>query len=181
VIDTAMVEIKTVHYGSDVKKIGVLADTHIPTRGRFMPPHLFRIFNEVQLIMHAGDLVDEQVLIELQALAPVEAVAGNMDPPDLRSRLGRQKLLDIGGVVVALLHGDLAGHRVSHERLSEQFKPIKPRVIVFGHLHEPVNEWHDDILFFNPGSAVDPRRSPNPSCGLLKIENTQVSGEILYF
>jgi uncharacterized protein len=180
VIDAAMAEIKTVHYGSDVKTIGVLADTHIPTRGRFIPPQLFRIFNDAQLILHAGDLVDEQVLIELRALAPVEAVAGNMDPPDLQSSLGKLKLVEVGGVVIALVHGDLAGHRVSFERLSELYKPIKPRVIIFGHLHEPVNEMHDDILFFNPGSAVDPRRSPKPSCGRLQINGIDVISEIFY-
>jgi uncharacterized protein len=180
VIDAAMTEIKTVHYGSAIKTIGVLADTHIPTRGRFMAPQLFRIFNEAQLILHAGDLVDEKVLIELRALAPVEAVAGNMDPPELRNRLGRLKLVEVGKVMIALLHGDLAGHRVSLERLSELFKPTKPRVVVFGHLHEPFNEMHDDILFFNPGSAVDPRRSPKPSCGLLQINDFDVSSEIFY-
>ncbi len=175
-----MTEIKTVHYGSDVKTIGVLADTHIPTRGRFMPPQLFRIFNEVQLILHAGDLVDEQVLIELRALAPVEAVAGNMDPPDLQASLGKIKLVEVGAIVIALLHGDLAGHRVSFERLKELFEPAKPRVIIFGHLHEPVNEKHDGILFFNPGSAVDPRRAPKPSCGRLQINGFDVRSEIFY-
>jgi len=162
-----MAEIKTVHYGSDVKTIGVLADTHIPTRGRFMPSQLFRIFNDVQLILHAGDLVDEQVLIELRALAPVEAVAGNMDPPDLQTSLGKLKMVKVGGVMIALLHGDLAGHRVSF-------------VIIFGHLHDPVNEMHGDILYFNPGSAVDPRRSPKPSCGRLQINGFDVNSEIFY-
>jgi hypothetical protein len=180
VIDAAMTEIKTVHYGSDVKTIGVIADTHIPTRGRFMPPQLFRIFNEVQLILHAGDLVDEQVLIELRALAPVEAVAGNMDPPDLQASLGKLKLIEVGGIVIALLHGDLAGHRVSFPRVSELFKPARPRVIIFGHLHEPVNEIHGDILFINPGSAVDPRRATKPSCGRLQINGFNVSSEIFY-
>ncbi len=175
-----MTEIISVQYGSDVKMIGVLADTHIPTRGRFMPPQIFRIFNEVQLILHAGDLVDEQVLIELRALAPVEAVAGNMDPPELQTSLGKLKLVEVGGIVIALVHGDLAGHRVNFERLSELFKPIRPRVIIFGHLHEPVNEMHDDILFFNPGSAVDPRRAPKPSCGRLQINGFNVSSEIFY-
>jgi uncharacterized protein len=180
VIDVAMNEIKTVRYGSDVKTIGVLADTHIPTRGRFIPAQLFRIFNKVQLILHAGDLVDEKVLIELGALAPVEAVAGNMDPPELQTSLGKLKLVEAGGVVIALLHGDLAGHRVSFGRLNGLFMPTKPKVIVFGHLHEPVNEMHGDILYFNPGSAVDPRRSPKPSCGRLQINGFDVSSEIFY-
>lgn len=175
-----MVDIKTVRYGSDVKTIGVLADTHIPTRGRFIPPQLFRIFNGVQLILHAGDLVDEQVLIELRALAPVEAVAGNMDPPELQASLGKLKLVEVGEVMIGLLHGDLAGHRVSFARITEIFEAFSPQVIVFGHLHEPVCEMHGDTLFFNPGSTVDPRRSLKPSCGLLQIEGADVSGEIFY-
>ena len=60
--------------------IGVVSDTHIPARAPFLPSSLFGLLDGVDLILHAGDIEEESVLDELRALAPVEAVAGNMDP-----------------------------------------------------------------------------------------------------
>jgi uncharacterized protein len=175
-----MISIKTVEYGEAISEIGVVSDTHIPARALYLPPELFKVFNGVQLILHAGDLVDEKVIDDLSALAPVEAVAGNMDPPGLQLRLGKLKLVRIGSTLIGLLHGDIAGHRVNFDRVRDLFKPAEPRVIVFGHLHEPLNREEDGTLFFNPGSAVDPRRSPRSSCGKLTINRTEVKGEIIY-
>lgn len=175
-----MDQIKAVHYGSDVKVIGVVSDTHIPTRGHSLPAELFRLFEGVQLILHAGDLVDEKVIDELRALAPVEAVAGNMDPIHLKNRLGRFKLVNIGTVGIGMLHGDLRGRRISFDRVKDIFHPEQPRAIVFGHLHEPVVKEVEGVLYFNPGSLIDPRRTPRPSCGRLLINGSDISGEIIY-
>lgn len=175
-----MVDIKTVQYNHDLNWIGVIADTHIPSRGRFIPPEVFRLFEGVQLILHAGDLVDEKILQELEALAPVEAVAGNMDPPHLQKRLGKVKLIKTGEVTIGLLHGDLVGRRADPQLLGGIFKPHIPRVVVFGHLHEPISKMHDGILFFNPGSVIDPRRRAEPTCGRLSISGSSIEGEIIH-
>ncbi len=132
------------------------------------------------MILHAGDLVEKSVLDELKILAPVEAVAGNMDPQSLQKSLGRFKLVKIGNVAIGLLHGDLAGRQVSFSLVKEIFDPEKVSALVFGHLHEPVVKEENGILFFNPGSAVDPRRTPQPSCGLLEVEGRTISGIIVY-
>lgn len=176
----AVTNYKTVVYDETIKEIGVIADTHIPTRGRFISPRIFSLFDGVQLILHAGDLVDEKVLDELRALAPVEAVAGNMDPRHLHRQLGRLKLIKIGRVAVGLLHGDVGGRYVDFGAVANLFKPARPQVIVFGHLHEALNRVVDDILYFNPGSALDPRRTPLPSCGRLYLSGDSVRGEIFF-
>jgi uncharacterized protein len=175
-----MFSLKTVEYDSAIAEIGVLSDTHIPARASYLPPALFSVFDGVRLILHAGDLVDEKVITELSALAPVEAVAGNMDPPALQAGLGKLKLITVGPVLIGLLHGDIAGRRISFSRVRDLFRPADPQVIVFGHVHEPLNREEDGVLFFNPGSAVDPRRVPRPSVGKLKITGTDVRGEIIY-
>ncbi len=175
------VQYKKVKYDSDIKIIGVIADTHIPTRGRIIPPGLYGIFEDVGLILHAGDLVDEQVLDEFKVLSPVEAVAGNMDPVMLQSRLGRLKLIEVGSVKIGLLHGDISGHRINYDQVLELFLPEKPQAVVFGHLHQPVEDYYKETLFFNPGSLIDPRRSPHPSCGLLQLNGSDISSEIIYF
>jgi len=181
VIEEMTVQYKKVKYNAEIKKIGVISDTHIPTRGRIIPPGLYDLFETVGLILHAGDLVDEQVLDEFKALAPVEAVAGNMDPVRLQSRLGRLKLIEVGKIKIGLLHGDVSGHRIDYDQVLELFRPEKLQAVVFGHLHQPVEELYNEILFFNPGSLIDPRRSPYPSCGLLHLDGSEVCSEINYF
>ena len=175
-----MISLKTVEYDRAISMVGVVSDTHIPARASYLPPELFKVFDGVQLILHAGDLVDEKVIGDLSAIAPVEAVAGNMDPPALQASLGKLKLVKVGSMIIGLLHGDIAGRRVNFNRVRDLFRPVEPRIIVFGHLHEPLNREEDGTLFFNPGSAVDPRRAPRPSCGKLKIDGTEVKGEIIY-
>lgn len=168
-----------IQYDREIKEIGVIADTHIPTRGSCIPPKVFDLFDRVELILHAGDLVDEKIIDELQALAPVEAVAGNMDSGELARRLGKLKLIKTGEVSIGLLHGDLTGRRVKPEQVLEMYAPDEPQAIVFGHLHDPVSQMHKGTLFFNPGSAIDPRRKQHPTCGKLTIEGSLVQGEII--
>jgi len=174
------IQYKTVSYGSEVKEIGVVSDTHIPARGKSIPGEFYERLKNVQLILHAGDLVEEKVLDELKALAPVEAVAGNMDPPPLHSRLGRLKLVRVGEIGIGMLHGDMGGRRINYDLFRELFQPETPQVVVFGPLHEPVREERNGTLYFNPGSLIDPRRTASPSCGLLHVNGRQVSGEIIY-
>jgi uncharacterized protein len=173
-------QVKIVTYEDRINLIGVVSDTHLPTRARSLPSGLFRIFADVQLILHAGDLVDEQVIDELSTLAPVEAVAGNMDSFNLKQKLGRLKLIKINQLAIGLMHGDLAGRTVGSKEVAELFKPEKPQAIVFGHLHEPLNKRVEQVLFFNPGSAVEPRRGSWASCGKLRIDDNSISGEIHY-
>ncbi|HED23881.1 MAG TPA: metallophosphoesterase [Firmicutes bacterium] len=159
--------------------IGVVSDTHIPSRARFLPPVLFKALDGVDLILHCGDLVKEKIIDELAAIAPVEAVSGNMDPPELKKRLGRLKLIQIGRTAIGMLHGDITGRRVPFRHVASLFAPNKLQAVVFGHLHEPVNEEYKRMLFFNPGSAVDPRHGFSPTCGVLHVDEQKISGEII--
>lgn len=162
---------------SRVFRIGVVSDTHIPSRARFLPPDLYNILNGVDLILHAGDLVEESVLTELASLAPVEAVAGNMDQGHLW-KLGRCKLIRVAGILIGLLHGD--GDRAAiMPGTGAAFSAYKPGVIVSGHTHRPRNQDQGGVLMFNPGSPVDPRWGSKPSCGLLTLKNSLVTGEII--
>lgn len=175
-----MIDLLSIDYAEDIREIGAVADTHIPTRARSLPPKLFSELQSVELILHAGDLVDQKVISELQALAPVEAVAGNMDPPELQTRLGRFKLIRIGSISIGLMHGDHDGRRLNYERAISIFSPVRPDAVVFGHQHVAVLERYNDVLFMNPGSAADPRRSSRRSCGRLTVAGSRLTGEIVY-
>ena len=171
--------IARVRLEGEIQCIGVLSDTHIPARARCLPPDLFNRLQGVDLILHAGDLVDESVLLELETVAPVEAVAGNMDPPHLHERLGRRKLLQCGALQIGLIHGDGWG-RSTRQRAEEAFAGISPAAIVFGHSHQPLCRCSGETLLFNPGSCVDPRQARRPSYGLLHLSASGITGEIIY-
>lgn len=161
-------------------RIGVISDTHIPTRARRLPPALFTLFDGVELILHAGDIVKECVLQELAAIAPVEAVAGNMDSWEMHNRFGQKKILHLGGYRIGLVHGDGGTDRAkTPQRALQAFKQDKVDCIVFGHSHQPYHETVHGILLFNPGSPTDRRREQRHSCGLLTVGETIVA-KLLY-
>lgn len=165
-------DMKIVEYKLDKKLIGLISDTHIPKRGRYIPPKVFEIFDRmgVELILHAGDLVEEKVLIELSALAPVESVAGNMDSLETREKLGEIKVIQSRDFSIAVVHGEGPRHEVADWAFNN-FRNSKVDVIVFGHSHMPHVEYRENVLLVNPGSPVDPRGGSDPSCGSLFEEN----------
>lgn len=161
-------------------RIGVLSDTHIPARAKQLPAALFRILDGVDLLLHAGDLTEQAVIDELQNLAPVEAVAGNMDPFPLAARLSRKKVLELSGYRIGLIHGDLGGERQKTPlRAFEAFADDNVDCIVFGHTHQPYCREESGVLLFNPGSPTDRRREPRHSCGLLTLCDS-LTAEIIY-
>lgn len=157
--------------------IGVVSDTHIPARARKLPRNLLKTLAGVDLIIHAGDITTLGVLDELARLAPVVAVAGNMDPPEVQRALGETRLLELEGVRIGVLHG-YGGYGNIHQRVRAAFPDAD--CIVFGHTHEPYCAWHDGVLLFNPGSPIDQRRQPRASFGLLHLEAGRIRGEIIY-
>src|SRR3981081_4788784 len=81
-------------------KVGVVSDTHLPRFGDRLPAGLCRGLGEerVELILHLGDFTGPKIPRLLEALAPLEAVAGNNDPPALVRRFGRRQVVSIGDV-----------------------------------------------------------------------------------
>src|SRR4051794_4350797 len=89
-------------------RIGVVSDTHLPRFGRILPPPLVAALREadVQLILHLGDWTDALAIPLLEAVAPVDGVAGNNDGADLVARLGRRKIVELDGARIGLTPGD---------------------------------------------------------------------------
>lgn len=158
-------------------RVGVIADTHIAGKGRSLPVALLEGLAGVDLILHAGDILTAEVLITLGYLAPVEAVAGNNDPPELVAALGRQKLLHLGGWRVGLVHGDGKSGTTLGRALAA-FPDAD--VVVFGHSHQPYQAWHENRLVLNPGSPTDKRRAPRYSYAILELGEA-VNATLYYF
>jgi uncharacterized protein len=168
---------KTLHRGESLK-IGVIADTHIPRAGRTIPEKVFTIFAGVELIIHAGDIVEETALVQLQAIAPVEAVHGNRDSEELKGKLPETKILELHGFKIGIFHGH-GDKGTTMERLPGFFAGIPLDCIIFGHSHIPYNETRNGILYFNPGSPTVKKRQPYPSVGILALRDT-IEAELHY-
>jgi hypothetical protein len=156
-------------------KIGVLSDTHVPGAASSLPPVVFEIFEGVDLILHAGDIVELSVLDELRAIAPVEAVAGNMDGAEAHRRLPERKVLSLGRFSVGLTHGKYRIDR-QHEMIRKEFGLID--LIVYGHSHTPFWGAVDGVLFLNPGSPTDKRYAPYNSVAVLRV-GEELTAEII--
>jgi putative phosphoesterase len=152
----------------------VLADTHIPRRASHLPEQLFPYLKRADLILHGGDLIEASLLDELALYAPVRAVRGNVDLPEVD--LPETLEFYLGGVRVAMVH-DSGRREGRRRRLARRFPDA--RVIVFGHSHVPFLEDEDGLLLLNPGSPTDKRRQPRHTFALLRVEEGQARAEVV--
>lgn len=134
---------------SEEKLIGVISDTHGLVR-----PEAVAALEGVEMILHAGDIGSDEVLIALREIAPVVAVRGNNDKGDWATSLPDWDVVEIGDISIYMLH-DLKEMNISP---AGQFQ-----VVVSGHSHKPVVEEKRGVLYLNPGSA-GPRRFTLPVC-----------------
>ena len=144
-------------------RLGVISDTH-----GLLRPEVFEGFKQVDHILHAGDVGEPQILIELEAIAPVTAVYGNVDPPELRSVLPQVAQLELDGFDIVVTHGDQFGSPTP-AKLHDAFP--KAEIIVYGHTHKPLLELVDrTVTVMNPGGAGHPRFNLKPSVGIMELE-----------
>jgi putative phosphoesterase len=156
-------------------RVGVLSDTHVPAAARVLPPAVFELFKNVDLILHAGDIVDLSVIEELRAIAPVEAVAGNMDNAEAHLKFPSKKVLHLGAFKIGLIHGKYKID-VQREMIRKEFDAID--LIVYGHSHTPFWGKVDGVYYLNPGSPTDKRYTPFNSIALLEVGD-ELNAEII--
>lgn len=144
-------------------RLGIIADTHGQLR-----PAVFEVFAGVQHILHGGDLGPLPLLAELEAIAPVTAVYGNMDGPDVRARLPQVARIELDGFRIVVTHGDQFGSPTP-DKLNAAFPEAE--ILVFGHTHRPLLTLVDEVVtVMNPGGA-GPRRFNLPaSVGIMELE-----------
>jgi hypothetical protein len=158
-------------------RIGVLSDTHFQDPGTgfaFLHDLLDGCFRGVDAILHAGDIVNPEVLLAF-AGRTVHAVRGNMDPP-VRG-IPVRKVVEAGGFRIGLIHGWGSPEKLE-ERILREFQGECLDCLVYGHSHQPVCHQRDGILFFNPGSPTDRRRAPYHSVGILQVSD-RIEGRII--
>ena len=148
----------------------MLSDTHLTAPNAVLPTRVLEALRGVDLILHAGDCCRGEVLVALEQVAPVHAVHGNVDFPDLCRRLPDRLIVECEGLRIGLTHGHMGTAATTPERARKTFSDQHDlAAIVFGHSHQPWLEHHEGLLLFNPGSATRPREQPHPSLGFLTI------------
>ena len=149
-------------------RVVAVSDTHAPRRWRSCPPRVAELLRGADLILHAGDVCTADVLDELSAFAPVRAVLGNNDGPDVAAWGAPERLeLDLDGLRVGMVH-DSGQAKGRTARMRRWFPETD--LVVFGHSHIPLDESGDGVRIFNPGSPTDRRRQPHGTVGVLTVE-----------
>ncbi len=165
---------------SATKTIGLISDTHVPARAREVPREVFRIFEDADYIVHAGDLVSLSVVDDLEQLAPVLAVYGNMDGPNIRGKLPKLASFKVFDWKIGVTHNP--GTLFGMTRMREIARKNNFNVLVYGHTHTSNIKWETKTLYINPGSPTEPAApfKNKPSVALLKITKERMIPEIIH-
>jgi uncharacterized protein len=149
--------------------IGLISDTHGMVRAS-----VHQALAGVELILHAGDVGGDEILDELELVAPVLAVHGNTDGPG-NPRLADSVERTIGGVPIHVSHGHELGSPTP-EKLLERYAAD---VIVYGHTHKQLVVRGGGRLVVNPGAAGARRFKLEPSVARLTIVNGRAEVELV--
>jgi len=146
-------------------KIGVISDTHLknvpPDLGELLDKH----FKDVDMILHAGDVVESGVL-DFFADRDLRLVAGNMDPWDIKQSAPKKLVIPIKDHRMGMIHGWGAPAGIE-DRIVKEFDDID--ILIYGHTHNAASFTRNGVLFFNPGSPTDSRFAANNTIGILEI------------
>jgi len=149
--------------------VGLISDTHGLVRDG-VPEALAG----VELILHAGDVGGQEILDELALIAPVRAVYGNTDPPDMPG-LAETIAVTIGGVSIHVSHG----HELGTPAPANLSVAYEADVIIYGHTHQQMVTRIGERLVINPGAAGPRRFNLRPSVGRLTISDRKAEVEIV--
>lgn len=149
--------------------VGLVSDTH-----GLLRPEVHQALAGVELILHAGDVGGDDILIELEQIAPVHAVYGNTDPPG-HPRLVASLEETVGGVRVHVSHGHELGAATPDKLLAT----YDADVIVYGHTHKPLVVNVAGRWVVNPGAAGPRRFDLVPSVARMTIRDGAVSVDVV--
>jgi putative phosphoesterase len=158
-------------------ELAIISDTHLPRGARAIPRACLERLRGADAILHAGDLSELSVLLELEALGPpVHAVRGNVDASELQARLPLTRVVHADGARIAMIH-DGGPAQGRFERLRRRFPDAD--AVVFGHSHLPLHEERDGFAIFNPGSPTERRRAPRHTMGIATIRDGRPAFELV--
>ncbi len=158
-------------------KIICISDTHIENGNKKLPAALTDALEGADLILHAGDITSMDVIGELKAYAPVEAVAGNMDGLEVAGKLPEKTIIQAGNFSIGLIHGG-GSVRDLEERVVRKFRHDNVDCVVYGHSHRANIERREGVLLVNPGSPTDRVHATENSYAVITT-NEELNAEII--
>ena len=150
-------------------KLGIISDTH-----GFLDPRVENIFKGVDHILHAGDIGEPIIELELQLIAPVTVVLGNTD---LGLNFKETEVVTLAGKKILVHH--IVNPREPSEKLAAQIKRHRPDAVLFGHTHKQFAATVDGIFYFNPGYSGKPKLGTERSVALLHLEDGNFRPEFI--
>jgi putative phosphoesterase len=149
-------------------RIGVISDTH-----GYLDPKVLELFAGVSHIIHAGDVMDPGILHELETVAPVTVVAGNLDEPKVMGDLPREVASQVDGVRFVVGHKP---KRLLKRIVRGKLSLADFDLVVWGHEHIPSATWIDGVLHLNPGTASSPEEEDDgPTVAVIEKTPTGLS------
>jgi putative phosphoesterase len=156
--------------------VAVLADTHLPRGSRRLAPECLELIARADLALHAGDFTSVAAFEELGGLAPMQAVAGNMDEPALQALLPERLVVEAGALRIGMVHD--GGRRDGRAaRLAAAFPGCL--AVVYGHTHIPEVSQHAGVWILNPGSPTERRRAPHRSLLTLEVNGDRIEPQLV--
>lgn len=149
--------------------IGVISDTH-----GYFDPQITGLFAGVEHILHTGDIGQSRVIWELEKIAPVTAVLGNVDGG---LPFKETEVVELGGRTFLIHH--IVNVHAPAEPLERRIAQANPEVVVFGHTHKPFCQTIGRVLYFNPGYAGKARFNLPRSVAILHCGETGIEPEFL--
>lgn len=147
-------------------KIGVISDTHGLLRHEAL-----EMLKGVEMIIHAGDVGDPEILQKLKEIAPIVAVRGNCDKGEWAYKLNKTEVIKLGELLIYVIH--------NINDIDIDLEAADFNIVISGHSHKPLNIEDNGILFLNPGS-IGPRRFNLPiSMGILNIDKEKVNANLI--
>ena len=135
----------------------------------------------VTRILHMGDFTQPMAVPLFEAIAPLDAVAGNNDPKESQRGYGEQKIVRMGGVRIGMVHGH-TGRRAAHENALDAFAGKRVDAILYGHSHRPrIERIENGPLVVNPGSPTDKRVNPAYSYGIMTVDGAKLLVDLHYY
>ena len=144
-------------------RIGILSDTH-----GVLPNDIFRIFNGVEHIFHAGDIGELSIIKKLETISPVSAIYGNIDPWPILSLYPNILITEMEGVKIIMKHDILDIKAYSFELFK---KRLQADIVIHGHTHKPECTYYRNTYYINPGSVSKPRHGFNGSVVVLNLNS----------
>ena len=148
-------------------RVGLISDTHGKLRNE-----VFDRFQNIELILHAGDIGSPDIITQLETISPVRAVHGNTDDFAIRKTYGEEVKLELAGKSIVVVHGHLLGSPTP-----TNLRATYPHadLIVYGHTHKPLFDAATRPFVVNPGAAGPARFNLKPSVAILDLPSLRVS------